>query len=155
MALKVGAKAPSFDLPTDGGGQVKLSTLKGRNVVLYFYPKDDTTGCTAQACGFRDALPDFTGVDATVIGVSKDSVKRHDKFKTKYDLNFPLASDEEGKVLEAYGVWVEKSMYGRKYMGIERTTVLIDRTGKIAHIWNKVKVPGHVAEVLQAVKELG
>jgi peroxiredoxin Q/BCP len=150
MSLAAGAKAPDFTLPTDGGGTVTLSALRGGSVILYFYPKDDTSGCTAQACGFRDAMPDFTGAEATVIGISKDSVASHDKFKKKHDLPFTLASDAEGHVCEDYGVWVEKSMYGRKYMGIERATFLIGPDGVIKQVWNKVKVPGHVAEVLKA-----
>ncbi len=154
MALKVGDKAPAFALKTDGGGKVSLSGLKGQNVVLYFYPKDDTSGCTAEACGFRDNLPKFGKLDAVIIGVSRDSAESHDKFKTKHKLNFTLGADETGKVTEDYGVWVEKSMYGRKYMGIERATFLIDGKGKIAAIWRKVKVPGHVEEVLKAVKAL-
>jgi len=116
MAIESGSKAPAFSMKTDGGGKVSLSELKGKNVVLYFYPKDDTSGCTAQACGFRDSLPAFKKLDAVVIGVSRDSVESHDKFKKKYDINFTLGSDETGKVTEAYGVWVEKSMYGKKYM---------------------------------------
>ncbi|MDW3204093.1 MAG: thioredoxin-dependent thiol peroxidase [Alphaproteobacteria bacterium] len=154
MALGEGDTAPDFSLPTDGGGTARLSDLKGKPVVLYFYPKDDTPGCTKEACGFRDSLPDFSGVGATVIGVSKDTVAKHEKFKAKYDLTFPLASDEDGSVCEAYGTWVEKNMYGRKYMGIERATFLIDGDGKLAKIWRKVKVPGHVDEVLAAVKSL-
>src|SRR5262249_10536306 len=131
MSLKPGDKAPDFTMPTDGGGTVSLAGLRGKTVVLYFYPKDDTSGCTKEACGFRDALPDFSKTGATVIGVSKDGIKAHDKFKAKYQLPFTLASDETGSVCEAYGVWVEKSMYGRKYMGIERKTFLIDKTGVI------------------------
>ena len=154
MSLDVGDKAPTFTLPTDGGGDISLKDLKGETVVLYFYPKDDTSGCTAEACAFRDALPDFSKVNATVIGVSKDPVKKHDKFKNKYDLTFPLASDEDGKVCDAYGTWVEKSMYGRKYMGIDRSTFLIDGNGVIRAIWRKVKVPGHVDEVLKATQAL-
>ena len=154
MALKVGDKAPAFALKTDGGGKVSLSGLKGQNVVLYFYPKDDTSGCTAEACGFRDQMPDFSKLEAQVIGVSKDSVERHGKFKKKYDLNFPLVSDEDGKICEKYGTWIEKSMYGRKYMGIDRATFLIDRTGTVARVWRRVKVPGHVGEVLEALKTL-
>jgi peroxiredoxin Q/BCP len=150
MSIAAGSPAPDFTLPTEGGGEVTLSALKGQNVILYFYPKDDTSGCTAQACGFRDAMPDFAGAHATVIGVSKDSVASHDKFKKKHNLSFTLASDEHGHVCEDYGVWAEKSMYGRKYMGIERTTFLIDKDGVISRVWNKVKVPGHVAEVLKA-----
>lgn len=154
MSLDVGAPAPDFTLPTDGNGSITLSALTGKPVVLYFYPKDDTSGCTAEACQFRDMQPDFSGVDAVVIGLSKDSVASHDKFKKKYELPFTLASDTDGVVCEAYGVWVEKSMYGKKYMGIERATYLIDRDGKIAKVWRKVKVPGHGADVLKAVKAL-
>ena len=134
--------------------QVTLSKLKGKKVILYFYPKDDTPGCTAQACGFRDSFPRFGKSDAVVIGLCRDSVASHDKFKKKYELPFTLASDEEGKVTEAYGTWVEKSMYGRKYMGIERATFLIDDKGVIRNIWRKVKVPGHVDEVLEAAKAI-
>ena len=151
---KEGDKAPDFTLPTDGGGQVSLSQLQGKTVILYFYPKDDTSGCTAEACGFRDAIPDFSEANATVIGISRDSVAKHDKFKAKYDLPFTLASDEQSEVCEAYGTWVEKSMYGRKYMGIERATFLIDGTGTVRNIWRKVKVPGHVDAVLKAAKEI-
>jgi peroxiredoxin Q/BCP len=154
MSVEAGKKAPDFAAPTDGGRKLKLSDLRGKPVVLYFYPKDDTPGCATEACGFRDALPDFSKVKAQVIGVSKDSVARHDKFKAKYDLPFPLVSDEDGKICEKYGIWVEKSLYGRKYIGIERATFLIDKTGTVAKVWNKVKVPGHVAEVLEAVKAL-
>jgi len=154
MSLEVGDKAPSFTLPTDGGGEISLKDCKGGTVILYFYPKDDTSGCTAEACAFRDALPDYSKAKAKVIGVSKDPVKKHDKFKEKYDLTFPLASDEDGKVCDAYGTWVEKSMYGRKYMGIERSTFLIDGKGVVRAIWRKVKVPGHVDEVLTAAQEL-
>ena len=150
----VGDKAPNFKMPTDGGGEVSLKGLKGRKVVLYFYPKDDTPGCTKEACGFRDALPDFSAIDAEIIGVSKDSVAKHDKFKAKFELPFALASDEDGSVCEAYGTWVEKSMYGRKYMGIDRATFLIDEKGVIRGAWRKVKVPGHVEAVLEAAQEL-
>ena len=151
MALEAGDKAPDFTLPTDGNGSVTLSKLKGKQVVLYFYPKDDTSGCTAEACSFRDSLPRFKKMDATVIGVSRDSIAAHDKFKKKYALPFTLAADTEGKVTEKYGVWVEKSMYGRKYMGIERATFLIDPKGTIKQVWHKVKVSGHADEVLAAV----
>ena len=151
MSLEVGQPAPAFDMPTDGEGRVSLDGLKGQRVVLYFYPKDDTPGCTKEACAFRDNLPDFSGVNATVIGVSRDTVAKHDKFKAKHELTFPLAADEDGACTEAYGVWVEKSMYGKTYMGIERTTFLIDGNGKIAQVWPKVKVPGHVDAVLEAV----
>ena len=150
----VGDKAPNFKMPTDGGGEVSLKGLKGRKVVLYFYPKDDTPGCTKEACGFRDALPDFSKLDAEIIGVSKDSVAKHDKFKAKFELPFALASDEDGSVCEAYGTWVEKSMYGRKYMGIDRATFLIDEKGVIRGAWRKVKVPGHVEAVLEAAQGL-
>ncbi|MGH7034554.1 MAG: thioredoxin-dependent thiol peroxidase [Stellaceae bacterium] len=151
MALEIGDKAPDFTLPTDGNGTVALGKLKGKKVVLYFYPKDDTSGCTAEACAFRDMFPRFKKMDAAVIGISRDSVASHDKFKKKYELPFTLASDDKGKVTEDYGVWVEKSMYGRKYMGIERATFLVDEKGKIEQIWHKVKVPGHADEVLKAV----
>ena len=154
MSVKPGDKAPEFTLATDGDGKVTLSKLKGKKVILYFYPKDDTSGCTAEACGFRDNLPKFGRTDAAVIGISRDSVASHDRFKKKYDLPFMLASDEEGKVCEAYGTWVEKSMYGRKYMGIERATFLIDPKGIVRNVWRKVKVPGHVEEVLAAAKAI-
>ena len=154
MSVQIGDKAPDFTLPTDGNGTVTLSKLRGKPVVLYFYPKDDTSGCTAQACGFRDSFPDYGKTGATVIGVSRDPVASHDKFKQKHQLPFTLASDNEGKVTEAYGVWVEKSMYGRKYMGIDRSTYLIDKDGVVRGAWRKVKVPGHVAEVLKAVQAL-
>jgi peroxiredoxin Q/BCP len=150
--LNPGDKAPDFDLPTDGGGQAKLSDFAGKAVVLYFYPKDDTSGCTSEAQGFTTLADDFKKAGATVIGVSKDSVKSHDKFKAKYDLDLILASDESGEVVERYGVWVEKSMYGRKYMGIDRATFLIGPDGMIKQAWRKVKVPGHVDAVLKAVK---
>ena len=154
MALEIGDSAPDFTLPTDGGGSITLSELKGKPVIVYFYPKDDTPGCTKEACGFRDAMPDFSGIGATVIGISKDTAAKHDKFKTKYDLNFPLAADVDGTVCEAFGTWIEKSMYGRKYMGIDRATFLIDADGKVAQVWRKVKVAGHVDAVLAALKDL-
>jgi len=154
MSLTIGDKAPDFILPTDGNGTVALKTERGKPVIVYFYPKDDTSGCTKEACGFRDAMPDFSKIDATIIGISKDSVRAHDKFKQKYALPFILASDESGEVCEKYGVWVQKSMYGRKYMGIERTTVLIDDKGVIRGLWPKVKIDGHVGEVLAAAKAL-
>lgn len=152
MSLEIGDKAPDFTLPTDGAGTVRLSDLKGQPVVLYFYPKDDTSGCTAEACQFRDLFPKFGRSDAAVIGISRDSIVSHNKFKKKYKLPFTLAADEQGKVTERYGVWVQKSMYGRKYMGIERSTFLIDGKGVIRGIWRKVKVPGHAEEVLSAIK---
>ena len=149
-----GRKAPDFTLPSDGGGEIRLSGLRGRNVVVYFYPKDDTTGCTKEACAFRDAIGEFDDANTEIVGVSKDSVARHDKFKAKYDLPFALLSDEDGKVCESWGTWVEKSMYGRKYMGIERSTFLIDETGTLRREWRKVKVSGHVEEVLAAARDL-
>ena len=154
MSLKVGDMAPDFTLTTDGGGSISLKELKGKTVVLYFYPRDDTPGCTAEACAFRDSLPDFSKVKAQVVGISRDSVGSHDKFKRKFKLPFPLASDEDGKVTEAYGVWVEKSIYGKKYMGVERATFLIDGKGVIRDIWRKVKVEGHTDEVLEAAAAL-
>jgi peroxiredoxin Q/BCP len=147
-------KAPGFDLPTDGSGRVRLEDFRGRPVVLYFYPKDDTSGCTKEAQGFAAAYQEFRTAGAEVIGVSKDDVASHDKFKAKYGLPFPLGSDEDGKVVEAYGVWVEKSMYGRSYMGIDRSTFLIDGAGTIQKAWRQVKVPGHVEEVLAATAAL-
>jgi thioredoxin-dependent peroxiredoxin len=154
MKVEIGKPAPKFEMPTDGGGKISLADLKGKRVVLYFYPKDDTPGCTTEACGFRDSLPDFKKVKATVIGVSRDSVAKHDKFKAKYELPFTLASDEDGKTSAAYDTWVEKSMYGRKYMGMERSTFLIDEKGIVRGMWRKIKIPGHVDEVLKAVKGL-
>lgn len=152
--LQPGDTAPDFDLPTDGGGRVKLSALRGQTVVLYFYPKNDTSGCTSEAQAFTTLAEDFRKAGATVVGVSKDSVKSHDKFKAKYGLEITLASDESGEVVEAYGAWVEKSMYGRKYMGIDRSTFLIDREGVLREVWRKVKVPGHADQVLKAARAL-
>jgi len=149
MSVDVGDKAPEFTLPTDGKGELTLSSLRGKKVVLYFYPKDSTPGCTTEAENFRDAINDFAKARTEVVGVSKDSVKRHDNFKVKYDLNFSLVSDTNGETCEAYGVWVEKQNYGRTYMGIERSTFLIDEQGKIAAIWRKVRVKGHVDAVLE------
>jgi peroxiredoxin Q/BCP len=151
-AVEAGAKAPDFDMPTDGGGRAALADFAGKTVVLYFYPKDDTSGCTKEAIGFTEKLGDFEAAGAVVIGVSKDSVKKHDKFKEKHGLGVILASDEDGDVCERYGVWVEKSMYGKKYMGIERATFLIGPDGVVKQAWRKVKVPGHVEAVLDAVK---
>lgn len=151
--LNIGDAAPDFTMPTDGNGEVSLSDFKGQSLILYFYPKDDTPGCTKEAQGFTEALEEFNGLNAAIIGVSKDSVAKHDKFKAKYDLSFLLASDEESDVCERYGVWVEKNMYGKKYMGIERATFLIDENGKIAQIWRKVKVPGHVDAVKEALQD--
>lgn len=152
MTVAVGQPAPDFTLPAEGGGSVSLKDLKGRKVVLYFYPKDDTTGCTAQACAFRDAMPDFTATGAEIIGVSKDNIASHERFKAKHGLPFRLVSDLAGAVCEAYGVWTEKSMYGRKYFGIERSTFLIDEQGVVQAEWRKVKVTGHAAEVLKAAR---
>jgi peroxiredoxin Q/BCP len=154
MSLKIGAAAPEFTLPADGGATVSLSAFKGRNLCLYFYPKDDTSGCTKEAMEFNALRAQFEAANTAIVGVSADSVASHDKFKKKYDLAFPLASDEPKEMLGAYGVWVEKSMYGKKYMGIERTTVLIDKAGKVAQVWSKVKVPGHADEVLAAAQAL-
>ncbi|MGA1066020.1 MAG: thioredoxin-dependent thiol peroxidase, partial [Alphaproteobacteria bacterium] len=148
--LDVGDVAPDFTLPTDGGGEMTLSSMRGKKVVLYFYPKDDTSGCTKEACDFREKISEFEKAGAVVLGMSPDGVKKHDKFKAKYDLPFSLIADEEKTALQAYGVWVEKSMYGRKYMGVERTTFLIDADGSIQSVWRKVKVPGHVDAVLDA-----
>lgn len=150
--VDVGDEAPDFTLATDGGGTLKLSGLRGRKVVLYFYPKDDTPGCTKEACGFRDALPDFTAADAVIVGVSPDNAAKHDKFKAKYDLPFTLAADTDKTAAEAYGVWIEKSMYGRKYMGVDRSTFLIGEDGRIKAAWRNVKVPGHVEAVLEAAR---
>jgi peroxiredoxin Q/BCP len=150
-----GSKAPDFALETDGGGKVRLSDLRGRAVVLYVYPKDDTSGCTVEALAFSALKKKFEAAGAIVVGVSPDPVKSHDKFKAKHDLSIMLAADPDKKMLERYGVWVEKSMYGRKYMGAERSTFLIDPQGKVVRVWRKVKVPGHADEVLAAVKELG
>ncbi len=153
--LKPGAKAPSFSLPSDGGGRVALKDLKGKSVVLYFYPKDDTSGCTTEACEFRDTWKSVKAAGAVVLGVSPDAVASHDKFKAKYKLPFPLLADVDHAVAESYGVWGEKSMYGRKYMGILRTTFVISGAGKIVKIFEKVKPKGHAAEVLAALKEAG
>ena len=152
MSVEIGKPAPDFTLPADGGGQIRLKDQRSKKVVLYFYPKDDTSGCTAEACGFRDRMPELARHGISVIGVSRDSVASHDKFKSKYGLPFSLASDLDGKVCEAYGTWVEKSMYGRKYMGVDRATFLIDEKGVVRAVWRKVKVPGHVEEVLKAAK---
>ncbi len=150
MDLEIGTMAPGFDLPTDGGGRFRLSEQRGKKVVIYFYPKDDTSGCTKEAQEFTALAAEFAKSGVTVVGISPDNVKSHDKFRAKYDLAITLASDEDTAVAGAYGVWVEKSMYGRKYMGIERSTFLVDADGKIAQIWSKVKVPGHAAAVLAA-----
>ena len=150
----VGDMAPDFTLPRDGGGEITLSALRPRKVVLYFYPKDDTSGCTKEAIEFTGLGADFEAAGAVVVGVSKDSVAKHDKFVAKHSLGVILASDEASDVCERYGVWAEKSMYGKKYMGIERSTFLIDADGKVARAWEKVKVPGHAEEVLEATRAL-
>ena len=154
MSIAEGGPAPDFTLPATGGRTVSLATMRGRPFVLYFYPKADTPGCTKEAQAFQEALGEMSGMGLDVVGLSKDTVKAQDKFAEKYGLTFPLASDPDGTVVEAYGAWVEKSMYGKTYMGIDRSTVLVDRNGHVARIWRKVKVPGHAAEVLKAAKEL-
>lgn len=152
---EVGSKAPAFDLPAFPEGKIKLSQFKDKqNVVLYFYPKDDTPGCTTEACGFRDDLKKFAAKETVILGISCDSVESHEKFADKFSLPFPLLSDEDHAVAEKYGVWVEKNMYGKKSMGIQRATFLINKKGKIAAAWPRVKVDGHVAEVAEAVKTL-
>ncbi len=153
--LKEGDAAPDFDLPTDGGGRFKLSEQRGKAVIVYFYPKDDTSGCTREAIDFSARKAEFEKAGATVVGLSPDSARDHDKFKAKHELTIALAADEEKAAAGAYGVWIEKSMYGRKYMGVDRSTFLIDREGKLAGIWRKVKVEGHVQEVLDAANALG
>jgi len=153
MAVE-GKSAPDFDLPSDSGKNIKLSKLKGQPVVVYFYPKDDTSGCTQEAKDFSCLASEFQAAGVTVIGISPDSAASHAKFRKKYELAVELAADEEKAAANAYGVWVEKSMYGRKYMGVERSTFLIDQKGKVAKAWRKVKVPGHAAEVLAAAKAL-
>ena len=161
-SLDVGDLAPDFNMPTSGGKScgesdgksTSLAALAGKNIVLYFYPRDDTPGCTLEAKDFRDNIKEFEKLNTVVIGVSKDSIKSHDKFQEKYELPFALASDENTAICEAFGVWKEKMNYGKKYMGVERTTFLIDKTGVIRDIWRKVKVDGHVAAVLEAAKKL-
>ena len=152
--LEVGKKAPAFTMESSDGGKVKLSDLAGKIVVLYFYPRDNTSGCTLEAENFRDAIPGLQKLGAVVLGVSKDSIESHCKFRDKYSLNFPLLSDADGKVLEAYGAWGEKVLYGKKSKGIIRSTVLIGKDGKVARHWPKVRVKGHVDDVLAAVEEL-
>jgi thioredoxin-dependent peroxiredoxin len=154
VPLDVGQPAPDFDLPGDGGSRVRLRDSMGRPLVLYLYPKDDTSGCTKEAIDFAQAYAQFKTAGIEVVGVSKDSVASHDRFKAKHDLPFPLASDEAGTMVEAYGVWVEKSMYGKSYMGIDRSTFLIDGAGRVRQAWRKVEVPGHVEDVLAAAKGL-
>ncbi len=150
--LEVGDLAPDFDLPRDGGGSLRLSQLRGKPVVLYFYPADDTPGCTAEAIDFSRLKPDFEKAGATVIGLSPDSTRKHDKFKAKHALAVDLVADEQRQVIESYGLWVEKKLYGRAYMGVERATFLIGSDGRIARIWRKVKVKGHAEAVLEAVQ---
>ncbi|MCA8887396.1 MAG: peroxiredoxin [Parvularculaceae bacterium] len=152
--IEPGCKAPAFTLLTDGGGKVRLADYAGRKLVLYFYPKDDTSGCTREAIDFTAAARKFKTAGAEILGVSKDSVEKHDKFKAKHDLKITLGADEDARMIEKYGVWVEKNLYGRKYMGIERATFLIDEKGVVREVWRKVKVPGHVDKVLEAVKAL-
>ncbi|HYF54509.1 MAG TPA: peroxiredoxin [Salinarimonas sp.] len=152
MTIEVGKPAPAFTLPATGGVPISLEALRGRKVVIYFYPKDDTSGCTKEAQEFSALRAEFAQAGAEIVGVSADDMKSHERFKAKYDLDLILASDESRAMLEVYGVWVEKSMYGRKYMGIERTTVLVGADGRVARVWPKVKVPGHAREVLEAVR---
>jgi thioredoxin-dependent peroxiredoxin len=154
MAISLGGKAPSFTLQTDSGGTMSVNDLEGRITVLFFYPKDDTTGCTLEAKDFSERTSDFHKIGAEVIGISPDGVKSHGKFKNKHGLSITLLSDESKDTIAAYGLWVEKSMYGRKYMGVARTTLLLDPDGKVARIWEKVKVPGHAAEVLEEARLL-
>jgi peroxiredoxin Q/BCP len=155
MSVNEGDPAPAFEMPASGGRTVRLADYAGKPVLLYFYPKADTPGCTKEACAFQEALPHLGALGLDVIGVSKDPMKPIEKFAAKFNLTFPLASDEAGDVTERYGCWVEKSMYGKKYMGIERSTFLIDASGKIARAWRRVSVPGHAAEVLKAAQALG
>ncbi|HEY8190610.1 MAG TPA: thioredoxin-dependent thiol peroxidase [Micavibrio sp.] len=150
--LAEGHKAPDFKVAADNGKTVALGDYAGEKLILYFYPKDDTPGCTMQACGFRDHLPAFGKLKTAVLGISKDPLIKHERFRGKYDLNFPLGSDEDGKMCEAYGVWIEKSMYGKKYMGIDRSTFLIDEKGEIVKIWRKVKIPGHIEELMKTIR---
>jgi peroxiredoxin Q/BCP len=149
-----GKKAPEFDLESDGGGRVRLKDFRGKKLILYFYPADDTSGCTLEAIDFTKAADSFAAVGAAVVGVSPDTVKSHDRFKQKHELTVLLAADPDRTAIDAYGLWVEKSMYGRKYMGVERATFLVDGTGRIARAWHKVKVKGHVEDVLEAARAL-
>ncbi len=155
MTLEVGQPAPDFTLATDGGGTVSLAALAGKTVVLYFYPKDDTPGCTREACAFRDLTPDFSAANAVVIGVSKDGAASHDRFKAKYQLPFILAADTDTALAQAYGVWIEKKNYGKTYMGMDRATFVIDGAGVVRAVWRKVKVDGHAEKVLAAIAGLG
>ena len=154
MTVKMGGRAPDFTLEKDSGGTLSLKELRGKVTVLFFYPKDDTTGCTLEAKDFSDRAAEFAEIGAEVVGISPDNIKSHVKFKAKHQLSVALLSDETKEVLQSYGLWVEKSMYGRKYMGVERTTLLLDPLGKAAQIWEKVKVPGHAEEVLAAARQL-
>jgi peroxiredoxin Q/BCP len=154
MTLEIGSPAPDFALPGNDSKTIKLSDLRGKNVVLYFYPKDDTPGCTTEAKDFTSMMAEFEAANTVIIGMSKDTAAKHDKFIAKHELKVDLASDEDGATVESYGVWVEKNMYGRKYMGIERATFLIDSEGTIRDIWRKVKVKGHAEKVLEAAKAL-
>jgi len=154
MSLNIGTMAPNFTSNVDGGGEVNLSDYSGKKVVLYFYPKDDTSGCTKQACGFKDNMERITTTGAVVLGVSPDSVNSHNKFRDKYDLNFNLVSDETKEIATNYGVWVEKSMYGKKYMGVERTTFIIDEKGEIVKVYSKVKVDGHIEKVIEDLNNM-
>jgi peroxiredoxin Q/BCP len=149
-----GAKVPAFKLPTDDGGNVSSKDLVGRPAVIYFYPKDDTPGCTTEAKDFTRLAPDFKRAGVAIVGISPDSVKKHQKFREKHDLDIRLAADEDHAVAEKFGVWIEKSLYGRKYMGFDRSTFLIDAKGRVAEAWRKVKVPGHAEEVLAAARKL-
>ncbi len=152
--LSVGTPAPEFSAARDGGDIISLDSFRGKIVVLYFYPKDDTPGCTKEAIEFSNLIEDFDASGAVILGVSRDTIKKHEKFRDKHSLKISLISDEDGSITDAYGVWVEKTMYGKKFMGIERATYLIDTDGKISQMWRKVKVPGHVMEVLEAVKAI-
>ncbi|CAH1670220.1 peroxiredoxin [Chelatococcus asaccharovorans] len=154
MAVEAGSAAPAFELMTGASQRISLASLRGSKVVLYFYPKDDTSGCTREAIAFNALKADFAAADTAIVGVSADDVVSHDRFKAKHGLSLTLAADPEKSAIDAYGVWVEKSMYGRKYMGIERATFLIDETGKVAQVWRKVRVPGHAEEVLAAARSL-
>lgn len=152
--INEGDRSPEFSLQADDNSVVTRDSLKGKKAILFFYPKDDTSGCTKEACAFRDAFPEFGKIDATVLGVSPDNIDSHRKFKKKYDLPYKLLVDENHRLADAFGVWKEKSLYGRKYMGIERTTIILDKNGRVARIFPKVKVPGHVEEVERAVREM-
>ncbi len=153
-SLQVGDQVPDFSMPTGGGGSVQASDYQGKNLVIFFYPKDDTPGCTKESIAFNQSKAAFQACNTEILGISIDPPKSHDKFAAKHDLDLTLGSDEQKAVVAAFGVWVEKNMYGRKYMGTERATFLIDSEGKIAQIWRKVKVPGHVDQVLEAAKAL-